>query len=42
MLSLGISIPFFARGPSNRAEKKELKRIETEISALQNALGETQ
>jgi hypothetical protein len=41
VLSLGVSIPFLARGPSSRAEKKELKRIETEISALQNAMGET-
>ena len=41
LLSIGVSIPFFLRGPSNRAEKQELKRIETEISSLQSAQGET-
>ncbi len=39
VLSLGGSIPFFVLSPNNREEKKELKRIETEMSALGNAEG---
>jgi hypothetical protein len=39
VLSLGGSIPFFVLSPNSREEKKELKRIETEMSALGNAEG---
>jgi hypothetical protein len=41
VLSIGGSIPFFVLGPSSRAENKELKRIEAEMSALQNPQEET-
>jgi hypothetical protein len=39
VLSIGGSIPFFALSPKSRAEKAELKRIETEMSALENPEG---
>lgn len=36
VLSVGGSIPFFVLSPSSRTEEKELERIETEMSTLQN------
>jgi hypothetical protein len=41
VVSFGFSIPFLVRGPSSRAEKKELRRIETEMSAMQDSKRET-
>jgi len=41
VLSIGGSIPFFVLSPNSRDEKKELKRIETEMSALGNTEGTT-
>ena len=41
VVSFGFSIPFFVSGPSSQVEKKELKRIEAEMSAMQNSKGET-
>jgi hypothetical protein len=34
VLSVGISIPLFVVSPDSRAEKKELKRVESEMTAL--------
>jgi hypothetical protein len=39
VLSIGASIPFFALSPNSSDEKKELKRIETEMGALGNSEG---
>ena len=41
VLSIGGSIPFFVLSPNSRNEKKELKRIEMEMSALGNTEGTT-
>jgi TolB-like protein len=34
VLSVGVSIPFFALSPNSRAEKEELKRVESEMVSL--------
>jgi hypothetical protein len=39
VLSIGGSIPFFVLAPNSREEKKELKRIETEMGVLENREG---
>ncbi len=39
VLSIGGSIPFFVLSPNSREENKELKRIETEMGALENTVG---
>jgi len=39
VLSIGGAIPFFVLGPDSREEKKELKRIETEMGVLENREG---
>ena len=39
VLSIGGSIPFFIISPNSRDEKKELKRIETEMGVLENREG---
>ena len=39
VVSIGISIPFFVRRSQQPGEKKELKRIEAEMSAMQDSRG---
>jgi len=40
VLSIGVSVPFFALGPTSRAEEKELAQVESELLLLESP-GET-